>query len=230
MENAPPKLLIVEDEPGLALGLRDNFEFEGFAVFSAADGEEALRIAFREKPDLVLLDLMLPKLTGFEVCRQLREAGAAMPIVMLTARSQEADVVKGLELGADDYVTKPFSIRELIARVRAHLRRAAPAQARLERYEFGGMSFDFRNYAAHGMSGELILSPREFELLRYLVTRRGEVVTREELLEQVWGIQDYPMTRTVDNHIGKLRQKIEAEPGEPKWIVTVHRSGYKFLG
>ncbi len=229
MEARPSKLLIVEDEPELLMGLRDNFEIEGFTVIAASDGEQAVRAATDHLPDLVLLDVMLPRMSGFEVCRTLRQRGFSIPIVMLTARSQEADVVTGLELGADDYVTKPFSIRELIARVRAHLRRHTP-KTELDHYEFGGISLDFRNYTAAKAGQNLDLSPREFELLRYLILHRGEPVTREDLLEHVWGLHDYPVTRTVDNHIAKLRQKIEDEPADPHWIVTLHRSGYKFLG
>lgn len=229
MEAKPWKLLIVEDEPELAMGLRDNFEMEGFSVVAAADGEQAVSCAMDEQPDLVLLDVMLPRLSGFEACRELRQRGFSKPIVMLTARSQESDIVTGLELGADDYVTKPFSIRELVARVRAHLRRHTP-KAELDRYEFGEISLDFRNYSGTRAGLDLGLSPREFEMLRYLIQHRGEPVTREDLLEHVWGLHDYPITRTVDNHIAKLRQKIEDEPAEPRWIVTLHRSGYKFLG
>ncbi|MBI4904930.1 MAG: response regulator transcription factor [Acidobacteria bacterium] len=211
------------------MGLRDNFEMEGFSVVAAADGEQAVSCAMDEQPDLVLLDVMLPRLSGFEACRELRQRGFSKPIVMLTARSQESDIVTGLELGADDYVTKPFSIRELVARVRAHLRRHTP-KAELDRYEFGEISLDFRNYSGTRAGLDLGLSPREFEMLRYLIQHRGEPVTREDLLEHVWGLHDYPITRTVDNHIAKLRQKIEDEPAEPRWIVTLHRSGYKFLG
>jgi DNA-binding response OmpR family regulator len=230
MDNESPKLLIVEDEPEMALGLRDNFEFEGYTVSTASDGEEGLRKALAEDPDLILLDIMLPKMSGLEVCRTLRKRGVTTPILMLTARTQEKDVVEGLETGADDYVAKPFSIRELVARVRAHLRRSAPKLPDLDEYEFGGLHLDFRNYQATRGGETLLLSPREFEILRFLVRHRGEVVTREQLLEQVWGITSQIMTRTVDNHIAKLRQKVEEEPSDPRWIVTVHRSGYKFLG
>jgi len=223
--------LIIEDEPELLLGLRDNFEMEGFTVLEAADGVNGLRRAMEEQPDIILLDLMLPRMSGYDVCRHLRERGIATPIVMLTARSQESDVVAGLELGADDYVTKPFSVRELVARVKAHLRRSAPARpAELGEYSFGTLRLDFRIYQAWRDGEQLVLSPREFELLRYFIRHRGETVTREQLLENVWDIHDYPMTRTVDNHIAKLRQKIEDEASEPRWIITVHRTGYRFLG
>ncbi|MCC6342662.1 MAG: response regulator transcription factor [Bryobacterales bacterium] len=229
MDNESPKLLIVEDEPEMALGLRDNFEFEGYTVSTAADGEEGLRKALAEGPDLILLDIMLPRMSGLDVCRALRRRGVTTPILMLTARTQEQNVVEGLETGADDYIAKPFSIRELVARVRAHLRRSAPTPCPDE-YEFGGIHLDFRNYQATRGGEPLLLSPREFELLRFFVRHRGEVVTREQLLEQVWDITSRIMTRTVDNHIAKLRQKVEDEPSDPRWIVTVHRSGYKFLG
>ncbi|HUQ91636.1 MAG TPA: response regulator transcription factor [Bryobacteraceae bacterium] len=228
--NKPPKLLIVEDEPELAMGLRDNFEFEGFTVITAGDGEEGLRKAFAEQPDLILLDIMLPKMSGLDLCKALRARGYTTPIVMLTARCQEKDVVAGLETGADDYVTKPFRLLELVARVRAHLRRSAAQPVDLTEYEFGGLRVDFKNYQAIRSGAPLALSPREFEILRFFILHRGDVVTREQLLEQVWEISSQVMTRTVDNHIAKLRQKIEDEPAEPRWIVTVHRSGYRFLG
>jgi DNA-binding response OmpR family regulator len=225
-----PKLLIVEDEPALAMGLRDHFEMEGYEVASAADGEDALGKARSGQPDLILLDLMLPKLSGLEVCRTLREEGFRAPIVMLTARSEESDIVMGLDLGADDYITKPFRLKELRARVRAHLRRVSAASSEPESLRMGDVDLDFRVYRAVKAGRELALSHREFEILRYFAAHRGKTVTREELLEKVWGITHYPLTRTVDNHIAKLRQKIEVDPGEPKWIVTVHRGGYKLVG
>jgi two-component system alkaline phosphatase synthesis response regulator PhoP len=230
MEPRSPKLLIIEDEPDMVLGLRDNFEFEGFRVMTATDGEDGLRRALSDQPDIILLDLMLPKLNGLEVCRSLRKRGVSTPIVVLTARGQEEDVVAGLELGADDYVTKPFSIRELTARVRAHLRRSLHAHDDIAQASFGDLEIDFRQYRASKSGRPVALSPREFDILRHFLRRRGEVVTREELLEQVWGITSYPLTRTVDNHIAKLRQKIEDDAAHPKWILTVHRSGYKLLG
>jgi DNA-binding response OmpR family regulator len=197
---------------------------------TATDGEDGLRRALSDQPDIILLDLMLPKLNGLEVCRSLRKRGVSTPIVVLTARGQEEDVVAGLELGADDYVTKPFSIRELTARVRAHLRRSLHAHDDIAQASFGDLEIDFRQYRASKSGRPVALSPREFDILRHFLRRRGEVVTREELLEQVWGITSYPLTRTVDNHIAKLRQKIEDDAAHPKWILTVHRSGYKLLG
>ena len=225
----PPKLLIVEDERNLAQGLKDNFEFEGFVALVAADGKSAVETALREEPDLILLDIMLPGMDGLEVCRTLRARGMRMPILMLTARGQEEDIIEGLEQGADDYVTKPFSIRQLTARVKAHLRRTAQPIP-METYQLGDISLDFRNYQAQRGKEPLALTHREFDMLRFLLRHRGETVTREQLLEHVWGITHYPLTRTVDNHIAKLRQKIEEDPAEPRWIVTVHRGGYKLLG
>lgn len=224
-----PKVLIVEDEPGIAIGLRDNFEYEGFTVVVAGDGEAALRQATSEHPDIVVLDVMLPKLSGLDVCRNLRAKGFAAPILMLTARRREIDTVVGLEVGADDYVTKPFGIRELVARVKAHLRRVSRSHPTLLTYVFGDVDLDFRRYEARKAGSVLDLSPREFEMLKYMIQRQGETVTREQLLDEVWGYNQFPITRTVDNHIAKLRQKIEDHPADPQHIITVHRVGYRFV-
>jgi two-component system alkaline phosphatase synthesis response regulator PhoP len=224
-----PKILIVEDEPDMVLGLKDNFEFEGYEVLTAPDGASGLERARSAKPDVVILDIMLPKLSGLEVCKTLRSEGFEAPIVMLTARGQEIDKVVGLELGADDYVTKPFSIRELLARVRAILRRTDGTKKRLSRYRFSDLELDFEAYRAKKGGDALDLSPREFELLRYLIERKGETVTRDKLLEDVWGYESYPSTRTVDTHIAKLRAKIGDSGSEPRWILTIHGVGYKFV-
>jgi DNA-binding response OmpR family regulator len=213
----------------MVLGLRDSLEYEGYEVSTAGDGKEGLEKAAREKPDLILLDVMLPVMSGIDVCRALRNKGIEIPIIMLTARSQEIDKVVGLEIGADDYVTKPFSIRELLARVRAHLRRAGKQTAELETFTFGDVELDFKMYRASKRDKELELSAREFEILKYLIRRRGEIVTRDQLLDEVWGYDSNPITRTVDNHIVKLRQKIEADPSNPQHIITVHRLGYRFV-
>lgn len=219
-----PKLLIVEDEPALALTLRDNCEFEGYDVAVASDGEQALALAEGNPPDLILLDVMLPKKSGLDVCRTLRQRGSGACIILLTARGQEADKIAGLDLGADNYVTKPFSVAELMARIRAHLRRATtPGE-----YRFGPVTIDFRTQQARRDGAPIELSAREFEILRYFIRRRGEVVTREQLMQDVWKLRDYPFTRTIDNHIARLRQKVDS--GEPQFLVTVHRVGYKFLG
>ena len=224
------KILIVEDEPDMVIGLRDNFEFEGYEVATAQGRRRAgsSRRA-RAKPDLLVLDVMLPKLSGLEVCKTLRGEGYEGPIIMLTARGQEIDKVVGLELGADDYVTKPFSIRELLARVKAVLRRTDGKAKRLARYSFADVDLDFEAYKAT-KEGELLeLTPREFELLRYLIERKGETVTRDQLLEDVWGYESYPSTRTVDTHIAKLRAKIGDSGSEPRYILTIHGMGYKFI-
>jgi len=223
------KILIVEDEPDMVLGLKDNFEFEGYEVVTASDGLTGLERARAARPDLVILDIMLPRLSGLEVCKTLRGEGFDAPIVMLTARGQEIDKVVGLELGADDYVTKPFSIRELLARVRAILRRAEGKPRRLNHYAFADVDLDFEAYRATKGGAALDLSPREFELLRYMIERKGETVSREKLLEDVWGYESYPSTRTVDTHIAKLRAKIGDSGSEPRYILTIHGVGYKFI-
>jgi DNA-binding response OmpR family regulator len=223
------KILIVEDEPDMVLGLKDNFEFEGYEVLTAADGQAGLERARADKPDLIVLDIMLPKLSGLEVCKSLRGEGYEGPIIMLTARGQEIDKVVGLELGADDYVTKPFSIRELLARVRAILRRTEGTKKHLARYRFSDVELDFEAYRAKRGGEPLDLSPREFELLRYLIERKGETISRDRLLEDVWGYESYPSTRTVDTHIAKLRAKIGDSGSEPRWILTIHGVGYKFV-
>jgi DNA-binding response OmpR family regulator len=229
MTAAMSKILIVEDEPDMILGLKDNFEFEGYEVLTASDGVAGLERARAQKPDLVILDIMLPKLSGLEVCKTLRGEGFEAPIIMLTARGQEIDKVVGLELGADDYVTKPFSIRELLARVRAILRRTEGKKQRLARYRFADVELDFETYRAKKAGEALDMSPRELELLRYLIERKGETVTRDQLLEDVWGYESYPSTRTVDTHIAKLRAKIGDSGSEPRWILTIHGVGYKFV-
>jgi len=223
-----PRVLIVEDDDSMSVALRDGFGYEGYEVTLARDGEEGYRLASAEPPDLMILDVMLPKMTGLDVCKKLRSAGSGVPIIMLTARGQEIDKVLGLKLGADDYVTKPFGFMELLARVEAVLRRCNGSTPAPETYRFGDVEIDFRRHEARKGADELDLSPREFELLEYFVRHRGEVVTREQLLDSVWGYNAIPFTRTVDMHIAKLRKKIEDDPGNPKRIVTVHRLGYKF--
>lgn len=224
------KVLIVEDEPDMLAGLRDNFEFEGYEVLTAKDGLQGLDIASLSKPDLIVLDVMLPRMSGLDVCRQLRAKGVLMPIIMLTARGQELDKVVGLEVGADDYVTKPFSIHELLARARAHLRRANRQVGGVEQYEFGDVEISFTKHQAFKAGRAIELSPREFDILKYFIQRRGDAITRDQLLDAVWGYHNFPLTRTVDNHIAKLRQKLEDVPAEPAYIITIHRVGYKFLG
>ena len=223
------KVLIIEDEPNMVLGLKDSCEYEGYEVAVARNGKEGLEKAGTEKPDIILLDVMLPLMSGIDVCRTLRRRGVETPIVMLTARSQETDKVVGLEVGADDYVTKPFSVKELLARIRAHLRRAAKQVVEVESFTFGDVELNFKKYVARKGGRALDLSAREFEILRYLIRHRGEIVTRDQLLDEVWGYESSTITRTVDNHIARLRQKIESNSSEPQHIITVHRLGYRFI-
>jgi two-component system alkaline phosphatase synthesis response regulator PhoP len=216
----------------MLLGLRDNLELEGYEVQTAADGEEGLNKAGSFNPDLVILDVMLPKKNGFDVCRELRMRSSSLPIVMLTARSAETDKVLGLELGADDYVTKPFSITELLARVRAVLRRAStPKQTPgTDLVRIGDIEIDFKLHQARRGRARIEFTAREFDLLRYFVLHIGQVVTREQILNEVWGYEEFPTTRTIDNFVAKLRQKIERAPHAPEHILTIHGSGYKFVG
>ena len=224
-----PRILIVEDEADMAKGLAFNLEARGFEVIVARDGEEGCELALSGRPDLVVLDVMLPKRDGYEVCRTLRKAEPSMPILMLTARGSEEDAVLGLKLGADDYVRKPFSVAELVARIESALRRTA-GKRRPERAAFGNVTVEFVRHEARKRDAPLDLTPKEFELLRYFVERQGEIVTREALLNAVWGYDSFPNTRTVDAHIVKLRQKIEDSPHDPKHLVTMHGLGYKFVG
>ena len=224
------RILVVEDDESMAIALRDGFEYEGYEVVVARDGAEGLRLANEAPPDLLILDVMLPKINGLDVCKELRQHGSDLPIIMLTARGQEIDKVLGLKLGADDYVTKPFGFLELTARVEALLRRAAGRQEFPDPYRFGDVVVNFRRGDATKDGSSVDLSPRELRLLEYFVRRRGESVSREELLDAVWGYETAPLTRTVDMHVAKLRKKIEDNPADPKHIVTVHRVGYKFTG
>ena len=224
------RILIVEDEPAMVQGLRDNFEYEGYEVISAADGVDGLNRAMADQPDLVVLDVMMPKMSGLDVCKQLKARKPSMPIIMLTARGQEIDKVVGLELGADDYVTKPFSIRELMARVKAVLRRASPQSANAEVYRFSDVEVNVRSNEVLRGGQPVELSSKEFALLAYFVAHPAETLSRDRLLDAVWGYENYPTTRTVDAHIVHLRQKLEPNPEEPRFILTVHGSGYKFVG
>ena len=225
------RVLVVEDDEAMAVALRDGFTYEGYEVTVARDGEEGLTCARDETPDLMILDVMLPKMTGLEVCKVLRGDGSQLPIIMLTARGQEIDKVLGLKLGADDYVTKPFSFMELMARVEAVLRRAQPGGlGHRSVYEFGDMTVDMDRHDATKGGEPVELTPREFRLLGYLLEHRAEVVSREELLDAVWGYDTIPFTRTVDTHIAKLRKKIEDDASDPQFLITVHRLGYKLVG
>jgi DNA-binding response OmpR family regulator len=224
------KILVIEDEPNMVAGLRDNFEFDGYEVITARDGIEGLERALAESPDLVVLDVMMPRMSGLEVCRQLRAKRASIPIIMLTARGQEVDKVVGLELGADDYVTKPFSIRELLARVRAILRRTAVVPKNQDQHSFGDVEVDLHRRRVLRSGKLLDISSKEFELLKYFICHSGEALSRDRLLEDVWGYDNYPSTRTVDTHIVRLRQKLEPDPEQPQYFLTVHGTGYQFVG
>jgi two-component system alkaline phosphatase synthesis response regulator PhoP len=224
------KILVIEDEPNMASGLRDNFEYEGYEVITAADGVSGLERALADSPDLVLLDVMMPRMSGLEVCKQLKAKRASLPIIMLTARGQEVDKVVGLELGADDYVTKPFSIRELLARVKAVLRRAQTLPRQFDRYSFGIVEVDLRACRVTRESASVELSGTEFELLKYFIAHPGDTLSRERLLADVWGYSAFTSTRTVDTHLMHLRQKLELDPEQPQYFLTVHGIGYKFVG
>jgi DNA-binding response OmpR family regulator len=225
------RILVIEDDRAILRGLVDNLEYESYQVSSATDGAEGYRIIREQKPDLIILDLMLPRMSGYELCRKVRAEGDATPILMLTARGEETDRVLGLDLGADDYVTKPFSVPELMARVRALLRRAqTPRTGPLpDELRFDDVVIDFKSYEARKGHQELKLSRKEFGVLRLLAVRMGEVVTRDELLNEVWGYDQYPTTRTVDNHIASLRAKLEDDPADPRHLLTMHGIGYKLV-
>jgi DNA-binding response OmpR family regulator len=226
------RILIIEDDESIVTGLVDNFKVEGYEVLTAGDGNTGLDLARKKQPELIILDLMLPDLSGYDVCRALKSEKNKAAIIMLTARGEEVDKILGLEMGADDYVTKPFSVRELLARVNAVLRRSGGDESGEgpEIYTFGSCKFDFKSYEAFkdGKLGDL--TPREFEVMRYLIRHRGKVVSRFDLLDDVWGYDNYPTTRTVDNHIWRLRQFIEDDPANPVYIISIRGVGYKFAG
>jgi two-component system alkaline phosphatase synthesis response regulator PhoP len=225
------KIVIIDDEEQLLRGLTASFTLEGFSVVTHPSGEGAINLILREKPDLILLDVMLPGDSGVDVCRELRRKGIDTPIIMLSARGEEIDRVLGLEIGADDYVTKPFSLRELVARVRVRLRRQPTRSPdRINRYRMGDVEVDFDAYRATRAGVAIDMTPKEIELLRMLVEYRGQVVTRDRILNEVWGIDAMPTTRTVDTHILRLRQKLEDNPANPSRILSVYGEGYRFVG
>ena len=225
------RVLVVEDEVAILKGLKDNLEGEGYGVSTASDGKEGLDKAVKEKFDLVLLDVMLPHMSGFDVCKKIKAKKLTLPIIMLTAKAKEADKIMGLELGADDYITKPFSINELLARIKAVLRRVKIHQQakakKIATSEFGDVKLDFTRLEAHKGKKRLKLSKREFEILAYLIKRKGEVVSRNDLLDVVWGYEEFPTTRTVDNFIARIRKQIEDKPSKPKYITSIRSAGYK---
>jgi DNA-binding response OmpR family regulator len=223
------KVLVVEDDPGILRTLADNLKFEKYDIVTAMDGETAYGLYQNQHADLIVLDLMLPRMNGLELCRKLRTEGDQVPILMLTARSEEADRVLGLDVGADDYVTKPFSVPELMARIRALLRRTSSASGLPAMLKFGQVEVDFKKYVARKRGKPIEMTRKEFDLLRFLASREDTVVTRDELLNKVWGFDSYPVTRTVDNHVATLRAKLEPDPTRPVYIQTVHGVGYKFV-
>ncbi len=223
------RILVIEDDPAILRGLTDNLQYESYEVLTATDGEAGYRLIVERNPDLVILDLMLPKMNGYELCRRVRGEGITTPILMLTARGEEVDQVMGLDLGADDYVTKPFSVPELLARVRAMLRRVRPAESLPPELGFDDVLVDFLRYEAQKGGKPLRMSRKEFGILRLLAAQAGQVVTREDLLNEVWGYENYPSTRTVDNHIASLRAKLEEDPSHPRRLLTVHGVGYKWV-
>jgi two-component system alkaline phosphatase synthesis response regulator PhoP len=223
------RILVIEDDSAIAKGLVTALEEEHYSVSIAADGEKGYETAKRENYDLIILDIMLPNKNGMDVCRDLRKDGIHAPILMLTSKKEEMDKVLGLEFGADDYVTKPFSVRELKARVKALLRRKAEIKKDMEEYSFGSVHVDFKKQEAVKKNKQLKLSSKEYEILKYFIIHEGEVVTRDMLLDGVWGYENFPTTRTVDNYILSLRKKIEDTPSKPKHLLTVHTSGYKFV-
>ncbi len=222
------KILIVEDDPAISRGLFDLLKSENFLPESCDDGEEGFAKALHNPYDLILLDWWLPGKSGIDICRELRQAGSDTPIIMLSVRKEEVDKVLGLELGADDYVTKPFSPKELIARIRAVLRRKVEARPQKESYSFGDVTVNFKSFTATKAGRVLELSPLEFKILKFLIEHEGEAFERGKLLDEVWGYDSYPTTRTVDNFILSLRKKIEDDPSHPEHILTVHKVGYKF--
>ena len=219
-------ILIVEDDPTMLRGLKDNFEFKGYRVVTAADGEDGLNAALNEKPDLIILDIMLPKINGYEVCRLIRKEQLDMPIIMLTAKGEESDIILGLNLGADDYVTKPFSIKELLARAAAFLRRSK--QAEQDVYEFGDFRLDIPSRKLTCKGDEIKLSPKEFKLLELFLKKPGRALTRDDILNAVWGYDCYVGPRSIDRFVTTLRNKIEPDPHNPIYIHTIREIGYKF--
>jgi two-component system alkaline phosphatase synthesis response regulator PhoP len=223
------KILLVEDNIDLATGLELNLKKEGYKVVKASTGEDGLRLAIQDNPDLIILDIMLPGISGLDVCRELRQKSISTPIIMLTAKSEELDRVVGLEIGADDYVTKPFGVRELLARIRVCLRRQ-PSQLQMPKYRFGNVEIDFEKYRVTVGKNTVTMTQKEFELMKFFIQNREIVLSRDRLLDEVWGYESYPTTRTVDTHILKLRKKIEEDPANPRYILSIYGGGYKFVG
>jgi DNA-binding response OmpR family regulator len=223
------KILIVEDDPAILKGLEISLKDEHYRVVTARDGESGMNLATQENIDLIVLDWMLPYKNGIDICKDLRERGVSTPIIMLTCRQEESDIVRGLDCGANDYVTKPFKVAELLARIRANLIRFTPTTKKVDYYEFNNIHIDFKRQEAFRDEKPLKLSARELEIMHLLIQHEGEVVSRDTLLSEVWGYEIFPTTRTVDNYILNLRKKIEDDPSDPKHLITMHKTGYKFI-
>ena len=223
-------ILIIEDDPSILLGVQKNLKFEGYNVLCAQDGEQGLELVFSKRPDLIILDIMLPRISGFDICKAIRQKKLPILIIMLTAKDKEIDKIMGLDLGADDYLTKPFSIRELIARVKAVLRRKHHFDPPMKSYAFGDFQVDFIGRTVSCDAEPIEMSPKEFDLLKFLIENEKKVVSREEILNRVWGVDYFGTARTVDNFITKLRHKLEKENDTHEFIITVRGVGYKFLG
>lgn len=222
-------ILVIEDDTSILRGLKDNLVFEGYEVLSATEGHEGLNLALEGSPDLILLDIMLPGITGYDICRKVREQKPDLPIIMLTARGKEVDKVAGLDLGADDYVTKPFSISELMARIRSVLRRTRNSAPELEQFSFGNVTLNFKKYQTFVNNKEVHLTAKEYAIMKMFIRHTGDVIHRDRLLDEVWGYESYPTTRTVDNFILDLRKKLEGDPARPKHILSIRGAGYKFV-
>ena len=222
-------ILIIEDDVSILRALMDNLTFEGYQVHTSADGQEGLKIALEKHVDLLLLDIMLPGMNGYEICRKLKKEKPDLPVIMITARGSEMDTVSGLDMGADDYISKPFSIPELLARIRARLRRSSRDHPEIETCSFGNVSLDFKKYMTTVRHEKVDLSSKEYAIMKYFIEHENEVVHRHDLLEKVWGFDVTPTTRTVDNYILELRKKLEQDPSNPTHILTIRGAGYKFI-
>ncbi len=223
------KILIIEDDPAVSKGLEISLKKEKYDTLIESDGEKGYQTALKLKPGLILLDIMLPNKNGFDICKDLRLSGHNFPIIMLSAKAEEADKVIGFELGADDYVTKPFSVKELLARIKAILRRRSDIITEFDKYTFGDVSLDFEKLEAKKGSKKIDLSLKEYEILKYFISKEGKIVTRNDLLDEVWGYENFPTTRTVDNYILMIRKRIETNPARPVHLLTYHSAGYKFV-
>jgi DNA-binding response OmpR family regulator len=223
-------ILVVEDDVGIRVVIQDTLTTQGYHVVTAEDGRKGLEMAKQLKPDLIILDVMLPHMDGFEVCKRIRKEGITSPIMMLTVKDEELDKVLGLELGADDYVTKPFSLKELTARIKALLRRVEDYQDEMTVFRFGDVELDFHKYESRKDGKDLELTPLEFKILRLMITKKGKVITRDEFLDIIWGVDNLAVShRTVDSHIAHIRKKVEDDPSNPLYIQSVHSIGYKFV-